>query len=332
MAKRSKVKNKAKSAIKSNKVVEPTKDITQSEIIEPAKRSKKFKSVGSGSFAKVRGILYRDYSKRLGLNTWGDEKVVANEVLGVLRERGLSSSIKNIKGVIKELHPRVPKYKPQDHPPEIPPSLLMPYHFFDSVSFMKSLEDLTPDLWVVSKMIWGRDSKGKEIGYQCGTKLVYEDTFQALTNYLSSVDRDMEAMGDMSGSQSKLCIKLVLPISWHPARKRWQVEIILCDGHGNRMDYGYVPNKDNVVKEEVVKAIVSLPAPVGVEVAEPVVPSASVVTSSESEAVLLARENVKIVEAQEKTRQLREQRFIDAMRLLESGKMSEATFNKLMEL
>jgi hypothetical protein len=200
----------------------------------------------TGGFMHVRAYIYSHYAKRFHLKVWGSEMELARDIYFKLRGAGKKIIHANIKAQIDSDYPREFSIRTQKkHPPEIPSNLLGMYHFFDSPRFMSGVKQLPSDLWVKSKMIWG-----KGIAFRGGTVLDYDYTFKSITDYLGKLDKAFKGSDGEVGLpyDSDMLLRFYTPVSWSNVKKRWEVEIILCDGKGERQSYGWEPTGVDLIK------------------------------------------------------------------------------------
>lgn len=191
-----------------------------------------------GYLMRVRSELFHKYKKRFGFVVWGSELDISRDIYYRLKNEGAKPTSYNIDRIIKDIYP--PKRKiDKKHAPEIPEAYLRPYHFFDSPMFMKRIADLSPDIWIKSKMIFGKD-----IFYRGGQYLDYSETFKGITDYLGRIDKEYKNSEGWNGLNysEDMYIRFLTPLSWHGVNKRWEIEIITCNSSGERLNYGYVPD------------------------------------------------------------------------------------------
>jgi hypothetical protein len=242
----------------------------------------------------------------------------AREVYADIVKSGSKVTVNNILGRV-----RVKRGAKKDKVPKIYSKLLDLNDYFGLIDYPVYITRTTNQVWFKSKLF----PEGLP-DIQGGSTPSYNEYFAPFVSYINSLK-------GLSNTDDKLYetewkVRCTEPI-FNKKAKRWESEIISCDGTGDRFDYGFDPNnpygtpQDLIVSQKEPRVSVSTPEP---EKAQPAA------TGEAVDKDLLVKQTKKLEVETEKikaeTEQKRQENISNLLKMFGEGQLTKAEFKELM--
>ena len=300
-----------------------------------ATKKKKYKKVYKG-VAYIERALKKYFGKRYP--TAKERRSKAHELFSLTAGQGQKVNITNIFEL--ERHKRaVKKGKslpeiPKGPAPEPYFELLLARPYYLLTNYPNWIERSTKDIYFSSKAIFPSASTDIQGGSHCD----YLSYFAGFVNFCNQKSKEL---GWLSSEETLWYVRCNDPIPSIKHPGYWDCEIIIIDDAGNEESFGYNPEEPGIGTEtpprpkkgpESDKNKEKEPQTDGAKPSDSVkiAQAKAEQAKAEAEKAKFEAEKAKFEVEKAKLDQLKWEKIEKAMNLLESGKISEATFNAII--